>query len=218
MKRSVMWRAGVAVLIWMLCCAGVAAANVDSVGVVGDCMPDEPTYTPDMPQYHCDEGGTYYGKKQYDLAVLAYRRALTIDPGYSNAYYGLAFTYRAQGRLDLAIVNYGEVIRLEPTYAQPYASRAELYQCMGRFDEARGDLDSFVEHYGQYPVPYTARGDFFMERREYARAAQDYAVAIEKNPKSAEVYVKYAEALLLCGEVGEARLAFERAATLKGME
>ena len=195
--------------------AGMANAASDA-GVVGDCFPDEPIYTPDMPQYHCNEGDSYYGRKQYGLALASYQKALEIDPSYDNAYYGLAFTYRAQGRLDMAIANYSEVIRLSPEYAQPYASRAALYQCMGLFDNAESDLDSYVRLQGQYPVPYLTRGDFFMERGDYSRAAEDYVTAIERNPGLLAAYTKSAGALLLSDRLGEASDIFAKAMALAG--
>lgn len=184
---------------------------------VSGCMP-EPTYTPDMPEYHVREGDSYYTRKQYDLALASYQAALAIEPSSSSAYYGLAIAYRAQGRLDLAIENYGEVMLLSPDYAQPYASRAELYHCMRFYDEAESDLDSYVWLQGQYPAPYLARGDFFMDRQEYARAADDYAAAIERNPSLLEAHAKYGAALLLSGRSGEASDAFARAAALIGEE
>lgn len=216
MKRSRKWHAAMLALALMLCPLGAVVADGGDAGYIGDCFPDEPVYTPDMPQYHCNEGGACYASGQYGLALEAFQRALDIDPEYQNAHYGLAYTYRAMGRLELAVDSYGEVIRLAPTYAQPYASRAELYRCMGRFDEARGDLDAYVRVYGQYPVPYMARGDFFMERRDYALAARDYAVAMERNPALLEAYVKCAGALMLLGDTGDALILFERAAQLAG--
>ena len=216
MKRIGRWcAAGLAlslILVLMLCFGGCGAGAAESVGVVGDCFPDEPVYTPDMPEYHCEEGGSYYIGKQYDLAIASYQKALEIDPAYTNAFYGLASTYRAQGRLDLAIENFSEAICLSPKYAQPYASRAEIYQFMGRYAEAERDLDTYVKVFGQYPVPYMARGDFFMARREYALAAEDYAIAIERNPSLQEAYLKYAGALLLSGRPEEAAVVFEQAA------
>jgi tetratricopeptide (TPR) repeat protein len=55
-----------------------------------------------------------------------------------------------------------------------------------------------------------------MENRDYAKAAEDYAAAIEKNPKLQRAYLKYAEALLLSGRLKEASGAFEQAVMLAG--
>ena len=176
----------------------------------------EPTYTPDMPEFHWNEGNAYYNAKAYDLAIASYEKAIAIDSAFFNAYHGLAFTYYALGRLDLALANYGEVIRLEPDYAQPYLKRAELHQFIGHMEEAEQDLDMFVELYGQYSVSYIARGDFFMNTKVYDRAAQDYAMAIERNPELTIAYIKRADALLLSGRTEEASEVFARAVVLIG--
>jgi tetratricopeptide (TPR) repeat protein len=167
-----------------------------------------------MPAYHHRQGELHYSGKQYDLALASYQKALEIDPEYYNAYHGMAYTYRAMGLLDHAIFNYSEVIRLSPDYAQPYKKRAEIYQFIGRIEEAERDLDSFVQYYSNYPAPFIARGDFYMENRDYTRAAEDYATAIEKNPKLQIAYLKHAEALLLSGRLEEASGAFVQAAML----
>ena len=178
-------------------------------------MPD-PIYTPDMPEYHCEQGGSYYAQGLFDLAIESYNKALEIDPENGNAFYGLAYTYRAQGRLDLAIEFYGEVIRVQPEYAQPYQSRAEIYQFIGRYEDAENDLNRFIELFRQYPVPYLARGDFYMNRRDYASAANDYATAIERNPNLLETYIKTAGALLLSDNAAEASEVFTYALALSG--
>ncbi|MCL1795480.1 MAG: tetratricopeptide repeat protein [Clostridia bacterium] len=179
----------------------------------GDMDP-EPVYSPDMPEYHWKAGNSYYHQGEYDLALASYTRAIEINASFSNAFHGLAFTYRAMGRLDLALDNYDEVIRLIPDYAQPYMKRAEIYQFLGRTEEAERDLNLFVKHYGQYPAAYLTRGDFYMTKNAYDRAAVDYALALERNPNLLTAFVKYAEALLLAGYPEEASAVFERAATI----
>ena len=214
MKQAMKWILSILALTMLLGLIGGILSASGDVSVVDDCFPDEPVYAPDMPQYHCNEGNSYYIRKQYDLALAAYQKAIEIDRSYHNAYYGVAITYRAQGRLDLAIANYSEVIRLLPDYAQPYASRAELYQCMGLFDDAESDLDSYVKLYSQYPISYIARGDFFMDRRDYHRAAKDYSNAVKVAPRLLVSYTKSAEALLLSGRQEDASSVFTQAIAL----
>ena len=217
MKRSKMIYAVVltGILVFISCSCAIAVTTGEN-GDVDDCFPNELVYTPEMPEYHYNQGSSLYGQAQYGLAIASFQKALEIDASFSSGYYGLAFTYCAQGRLDLALENYGEVIRLEPEYAQPYASRAELYLFVGLFNDAERDLDTYVKLYGQYPAPYLARGDFFMDRRNYPRAVEDYATAIERNPNLQEAYLKYAGALLLSGRSEEAIIVFEQAITISG--
>lgn len=177
----------------------------------GDCMPPEPTYTPDMPEYHEIEGDSFYGQKAYEKAIASYETAIAIDPSYMNGYYGLAMTYRAMGLLEQSIENYTAVMTLAPDYAQPFASRAQIYQFLGRYEEAEADLNQFVKLYGQYPIPYVARGDFYMDRGDYQKAAKDYSTALEKRVASSalvELYLKRAEAWLTLGDIDKATADF----------
>lgn len=180
----------------------------------GDCMPPEPTYTPDMPEYHVKEGNAHYGQGDYEKAITSYETAVAMDATCMNGYYGLAMTYRAMGLLELSIENYTAVMAIAPDYAQPYESRAQVYQFLGRWEEAEADLNEYVKVYGQYPVPYIARGDFYMDREEYQRAVEDYTAALEKGIASsalAEVYLKRAGAWLQLGDMEKATADFNAA-------
>lgn len=191
-----------------LCCA--VWADVE------DCMP-EPTYTPDMPEYHDRIGGGHYTRREYEDAIVSYQRALALDPTYWHGHYGLAFTYRAMGRLDLSVEQYTKVMEMAPEYAQPYAARAEIYGFLGCDAEAEADLDHYVALNGQYPVPYVARGDFLLEAQEYQRAIEDYTTALEKGlaaSVSDEVYLKRALAWLQLGKPDMAAADFEAARQL----
>lgn len=184
-----------------------------SARAVEECIP-EPTYTPDMPEYHEMEGGQHYTSGEFEQAIASYQRALELDPSYWHGYYGLAFTYRAVGRLDLAIENYTKVMEMAPEYAQPYASRAEIYRFLGRGPEAEADLNRYIAMYGQYPIPYIARGDYLLDIEEYQRAADDYTIAFEKGlalSASGEVYLKRALAWLRLDETERATADFEAA-------
>ena len=55
---------------------------------------------------YLESGVSYVDKKQYDAAVIQFKKALQVDPNYAEAHYQLALTYlrqgKAQGRLPRA--------------------------------------------------------------------------------------------------------------------
>lgn len=186
------------------------AAAIDLV--CSDCMPPEPTYTPDMPSYHKKEGDAYYRQGEYEKAIASYEAAIALDASFMHGHYGLAVTYRAMGLLERSIDSYTAVIAIAPDYAQPYASRAELYQFLHRYDEAEADLNQYVHLYGQYPVPYIVRGDFLMTQGDDQRAAEDYTAALGKGISESAlttVYLKRAEAWLRLFELDKAEADFQ---------
>lgn len=203
------------ILFLMLCaCISYAVAYGDDapspvpVSAWGNCMPPEPTYTPDMPEYHSRQGDNFYRHGAYEKAIASYEAAISIDPYYMNGYLKMAIAYHAMGLLELSIENYTAVMLVAPDYAQPYASRAQIYQFLRRYEEAEADLNQYVRLYGQYPVPYIARGDFYMERGEYQRAAADYSTALEKGIADSALsglYLKRAQAWLKLGEMDKAQ-------------
>jgi serine/threonine protein kinase len=55
------------------------------------------------PQNYCYLGSIYYSSTRYDDAVIAFQKALELDPNHINSLWSLVFTYLVQGRNDEAI-------------------------------------------------------------------------------------------------------------------
>src|SRR5215472_1162941 len=47
---------------------------------------------------YLESGLSYVNKKQYDAAVIQFKKALQVDPKYADAHYQLGLTYLRQGR------------------------------------------------------------------------------------------------------------------------
>lgn len=63
----------------------------------------------------------YYLKKQYDLSITLYKKALSISP-HIGAFRGIAITYWDAGKTEQAIITFKTLIELEPN--EPFAYRA----------------------------------------------------------------------------------------------
>ena len=61
------------------------------------------TLAPWMPEAFVNLGFALYELNEMDAARGAFLRAIELNPGQGNAYYGLATTYEALGELDLAL-------------------------------------------------------------------------------------------------------------------
>ncbi len=49
--------------------------------------------SPFDPVYYFNAGNVYYAMKDYEKAVYSYKKSISVDPGYENAWYNLGVTY-----------------------------------------------------------------------------------------------------------------------------
>jgi superkiller protein 3 len=83
-----------------------------------------------------DEAVDFYADEKYDEAIEAYRKALEIDPGYTDAVHGLAMCYQAKGDLDAAIQVTKEHIAQAPEDILAFTNLSMFYQKKGMIQEA----------------------------------------------------------------------------------
>lgn len=75
---------------------------------------------------HYSLGEAYYLNKQYPEAVKAFSEAVSIRPGYANAYYYMALAYKEMGDKQNAIGAADKALRLVPKYKEVLDLKAEL--------------------------------------------------------------------------------------------
>lgn len=81
-------------------------------------------------------------QRKLDEALVAYNRAIELDPSHVEGYDYRAVVWQLKGNSDRAIADYGLAIRVDPTYAAAYYRRGYLYQTMGQIDRAKEDYNS----------------------------------------------------------------------------
>ncbi len=117
-----------------------------SQAFAGDYATAVETYTqvlalyPDDPDALFGRGQAYIWLKQDDLGQTDLRNVLLKNPGYQDAWQGLANLYRWRERTDDAIALYEEWLIAHPDRSEPLVSRAYWYFQQRQFNLARTDL------------------------------------------------------------------------------
>jgi Tfp pilus assembly protein PilF/4-amino-4-deoxy-L-arabinose transferase-like glycosyltransferase len=62
-------------------------------------------------------GTAHFQKREYEEAIEAYRRSLSLQPGQYRAHYNMAAALQNLNRIDEAIEQYRQALRLEPSHA-----------------------------------------------------------------------------------------------------
>ncbi len=78
--------------------------------------------------------------KQFEAAVVGFRRAVDIRPNFPEAWNELGFALRQAGQLAEALKAYDQALRLRPDFPEALEYQGEAYVKMGRLDDAKGVL------------------------------------------------------------------------------
>jgi len=83
-----------------------------------------------------DEAIDLYADDKYDEAIELYKKALELDPKYTDAAHGLAMCYQAKGDLDQAIKVTKGYIAQDPDDILAFTNLSMFYQKKGMIQEA----------------------------------------------------------------------------------
>jgi tetratricopeptide (TPR) repeat protein len=116
-----------------------------------------------------------------------YRDIINKAPS-SRAYVNYGLTFMRRGQYDEALKYYRLALELAPNWHIIHINLGILYQQLGNWDQARYHLDRAVqtEQYSAQALVY--RGEYFLKRKEYAAALQDFEKSI---PLSREMFAIY---------------------------
>ena len=159
-------------------------------------------------------------------AVDLFRRALTLNPQYSEAQMNLAITLADMGAYDVAAVEVGKLHAREPgdtdrpgpgilgKLANAHADLARKYHALGMYAEAVGEYDKALGLCPNFPDIHNRRAASCRELRDYAGAKASLTRALELNPRYVEAYVNLGQLHRRMGHRAEAIAAWERAIDL----
>ena len=90
---------------------------------------------PDVEELY-DEAVDLYADEKYDEAIEVYRKALEVDPKYTDAVHGLAMCYQAKGDIDAAIEVTKKHIEQAPEDILAFTNLSMFYQKKNMIQEA----------------------------------------------------------------------------------
>ena len=134
---------------------------------------------------HYDLGVALAANMQLDEAIVAYRRAVQLNPGDEWAWNNLGNAYRSVGRLAEAVDALREAIRLKPDWGDAYCNLGAAFISRGEIESATEIFDVALEKSPEHPVVHYNHGVLLLLRGDYERGWREY----EWRWKCAEVHV-----------------------------
>jgi tetratricopeptide (TPR) repeat protein len=91
--------------------------------------------TPHYPHYNL--GRAYYGKKQYAMAEQHFKKALEMEPNFSQALWGLGLTYLDTGRSNEAVAALSAAVQISPDFDQAHYDLGRAYLQLRNYRKAK---------------------------------------------------------------------------------
>jgi tetratricopeptide (TPR) repeat protein/tRNA A-37 threonylcarbamoyl transferase component Bud32 len=161
-------------------------------------------------------GNIHLGRRQYEPAMLAFRKALDLKRDYIEVLWAVAQIHSWKGNSKKALEILDPLIaHLSADLPESLNVRGDIYRSLGRLDDAARDYRRLIELRPKAPDAYLSLAQVLDKQgaADQARACYDRMVAA--NPESALVYLRRAEFLRNRGEF-EAALDDCRQAADKG--
>jgi serine/threonine protein kinase len=133
------------------------------------------------------EGNRYFSRRRYKDAILAYSRAINMDPRHADAYHNRGLSYWYLQQYEQAIHDYSQLIALNYQDADVYNNRGVAYQHLQQYEQAISDFDQAITLNPKYARAYYNRGLTYRELEQYQQAKSDLDQAIALNPKLAHL-------------------------------
>jgi tetratricopeptide (TPR) repeat protein len=137
--------------------------------------------------YH-KSGGEWYVQGDVDKAIVAYSKAIELDPTQADFWFDRGVAWDDQGKLAKAVADYSEAIRLAPHQTDAWYNRAYARQELGEHEAAIADFDECLRLDPQDVDSLIGRGDSRDELGAFDRAIADYNAALALDPGNSGAY------------------------------
>ncbi len=140
-----------------------------------------------------EQGNNFYNNSQFDSALVYYKRALALRPGFKEAYYNIALIYSSQSDYSNAILTMKECLSSYPDYGDGLQLMGNCYSRLEQNDEAlsfyersyaTGTRNAELSHYLAY---------LYDLKNNTEKAIEFYKEAIQQDSTKVDVYKRLAE-------------------------
>jgi tetratricopeptide (TPR) repeat protein len=147
-------------------------------------------------------------------AILAYERALEIEPHHTDVHQTVGTLLELAGQMPAAIEHYRQALKIDPGSDLSHNCLGNALKKTGHTQEAMQEFAAAVEAAPQSVAGYLNLGLAYQEAGYYREAVDLYVKALEVAPQSAEAHHKLGRALAETGNREEALAQYRSALAL----
>lgn len=167
---------------------------------------------PGEPSYHNALGLAYFAKGMNDEAKASIKKALDLDPDFSEAHLNLSAIYIADQNWEMAINESKEALG-NIFYRTPERAHNNIgwaYYNMGKYKEALSSFKKAVELNPGFSLAYYNMGLTYAKLKDIEKSAAAFEKAVKISPGYVEAYLQLGMARVRNNDIEGARWAFQR--------
>ncbi len=140
-------------------------------------------------EYYNNQGRQFYLNEDYDSAIQAFFRAVSLDNKNYIAYNNLGMTYLMKNNVDSAEKYFKKAASVSKYYPQPYINLALIYKQKGDLDKHHTYLKKALGVNPDNFWTYYLLGDYYTSIENYPASIGYYTDSININPNFAPSYL-----------------------------
>ena len=134
------------------------------------------------------QGDIWFGEQNWAGAIVAYEKAIDLNPGLVWAHYNLGRVLVQQGQLERAILAYERTIETEPGFPDVYQTLGDILLNQKRFEEAVSVYRQGLDFSSNKVWVYYNLGRALVELDRVDEAMEAYSRSIEIDPRFLQAY------------------------------
>ena len=150
-------------------------------------------------------------QKRFDEAEKFFSRAISANAALVSARMNLVQLYLIQGKPQGAISELNQVLRLQPDNAEAFDRLSRLLLGQKRFDEFISLIEQSKTTRAISFSLLLSLGDAYLEKKDAAKAAEAFRLALEQQSDDADALLGLAQAAQLRGDASTASSLLDRA-------
>jgi len=168
------------------------------------------------PQLRNCQGLAFDNLKQYDSAVLAYDKAIALDPEYVWSWNNRGDAYANLDKFPEAIADFEKAIELSPEQSYvPWNNLGRVYYLQRRYPQSIDAYNNAIAIKKDYLPALVGLGNAYKSIRNFSAATTAYDQAIAINPNSYESWFGKALIAESLQKYEEATTTYEKALSIK---
>ena len=148
---------------------------------------------------HRERATSYFGKGQYQEAIIEYKNLAQLDPKDADAHYRLALTYLKLGgltNLQQAFAEISRTVELDKTNQDAQLKLGELYLLGNEPAKAREQAEIVLVSAPHNTEGLILKGRSLINEKRYYEGVAELKKAIELDPKNMHTYIELARAYM----------------------
>jgi len=181
----------------------------------GEAPSERPAQTSLTPRDWNNRAVTFHSLGRPEEAVVQFRQALELDPGYAFARGNYAATLISLGRIDDALAELNRAILDDPNSTIALVNRARIYTDQHRLNDALADYQRAIDIDPARARAYLGRARAFERSGKLNEALQDLETATRLGPLNGSAWQLHGDVLRDLGRKQDAIQSFTRAIAVR---